>query len=51
MNTILEGFGLIKAEQVHTPMARDFVKFNAQTNMDDFNAAGGIFDFKKGATQ
>lgn len=28
INTILEGFGLLKIEQIHAPMARDYIKFN-----------------------
>lgn len=51
INTILEGFGLLMTEQIHAPMARDYIKFNGQKDMDDHNAAEGIFDFKKGATQ
>ena len=50
MNDVLESFGLIMTPDVHAPIARDYVKFNSQTNMGDTGAAGKLFDFRKAAT-
>lgn len=46
MNDVLEAFGLINIPQIHAPIARDYVKFNSQKNMENLDAAGGLFDFR-----
>jgi hypothetical protein len=45
INDVVEAFGLIKTPQLHGPVSRDYVKFNAQTDMNNLEAAGGLFDF------
>lgn len=50
MNNVLEAFGLIMNPNVHAPIARDYVKFNSQTDSDNFDAAGELYDFRKKAT-
>ena len=50
INDVLEAFGLIMNPAVHAPIARDYVKFNAQTDSDNFEAAGKLYDFRKKAT-
>jgi hypothetical protein len=50
VNNVLEAFGLIMNPNVHAPIARDYVKFNSQTDSDNFDAAGELYDFRKKAT-
>lgn len=50
INDCVEALGVNKNANLHGPIARDYVKFNGQTNMNNFEAAGDIFDFQKGAT-
>lgn len=51
MNDCVESFGVFKIDNLHAPIARDYIKFNAQTNLDDLTQAGPIFDFTQGATR
>lgn len=46
MNTAVEGLGIIVMPQFFSPIARDYEAFNAQNDNDNFNAAGGMFDFR-----
>lgn len=46
VNDIVEGFNLPKTPQLVPPIARDLFKFSAQSNPDDFNAAGDLFDWR-----
>jgi hypothetical protein len=45
INDTIEGFGVPKIEQLSPPIARDYVKFNTQTDMENTQAAGPFFDF------
>jgi len=47
MNTVVESFGLPRVAQLFGPIARDYVAFNAQTDNEKFETAGGLFDFRK----
>ena len=49
VNDILEGFNIPKVVQLAPSIIRDYVKFNEmKTDVDDVNAAGDYFDYKKG---
>ena len=50
-NDAVEALGNLKIPNMFAPIARDYVRFNNQDNLDDLNAAGDLFDFTKGATQ
>jgi hypothetical protein len=50
MNDVLGSFGIIMTPEIHSPIARDYVKFNSQTDMENLQAAGDLFDFRKAAT-
>ena len=45
VNDFIEGFNIPKIPQIIGPIARDYVKFNTQNDMDNVDAAGNIFDF------
>ena len=45
MNDCVESLGVLNIQNIHAPIARDYIKFNAQTNLDDLTQAGPIFDF------
>lgn len=48
VNEIVEAFNHPKTPQLWGPIARDYVKFNAQPNPENVDAAGALFDFRKG---
>jgi hypothetical protein len=50
-NDAIESLGMLKIADTYAPIARDYVSFNAQRNLDDITKAGPLFDFTKGATQ
>jgi len=45
MNTAAEGLGLPKLDHLYSPIARDYVAFNAQDDCENFDSAGKLFDF------
>ena len=45
-DTVLEGFNLPPIPELYAPIARDYAKFNTQSDMDDVRAAGEIFKAK-----
>ena len=47
MNTALESLGVPHIKQLHAPIARDYVAFNAQNDFENFDSAGDMFDFTK----
>jgi len=47
MNTCVEALGYIPHKHLVSPIARDYVAFNAQNDNENFEAAGEVFDFKK----
>lgn len=47
MNTAVEALGSAPHKHLRGPIARDYVKFNAQTENENFDAAGENFDFTK----
>jgi len=51
LNDTVEALGCNRFDHLHGPIARDYVAFNAQTDFENFDAAGKRFDFVKGATQ
>lgn len=46
MNTCVEALGYIPHKHLVSPIARDYVAFNAQNDNENFEAAGEVFDFK-----
>lgn len=48
MNEFIEAFNLPKIPQLAPPIVRDYVKFNEQSDPDNVDAAGDLFDFRKG---
>lgn len=47
MNTALESLCVITHKHIMPPIARDYIAFNAQTNNENYDAAGELFDFRK----
>jgi hypothetical protein len=47
MNTCVEALGYIPHKHLVSPIARDYVAFNAQNDNENFEAAGDVFDFRK----
>ena len=48
MNTVVEALGVIAKKHIMSPIARDYVAFNAQNvDNENYDAAGEIFDFRK----
>ena len=47
MNTCVEALGVVPHKHLKAPIARDYVKFNAQSGNENFDAAGECFDFTK----
>ena len=45
MNDAVEALGNVKIANTFAPIARDYVSFNAQKNLDDYTKAGDFFDF------
>lgn len=45
MNDAVEALGNLPIPDSFAPMARDYVSWNAQTNLDDISKAGPLFDF------
>jgi hypothetical protein len=50
VNDCVEALGVPNFDNLQAPVARDYIGFLGQTNMDNFKAAGGRFDITKGAT-
>ena len=50
-NDAVEAMGNLKIPNIFAPIARDYVAFNNQDNLDNVKAAGDLFDFQKGASQ
>ncbi|CDW83079.1 UNKNOWN [Stylonychia lemnae] len=48
INDIIEAYDYPRIAAMNAPIARDYVKFNEQPDSENVNAAGGLFDFKKG---
>ena len=48
VNDIIEAYDYPRVSAMNAPIARDYVQFNAQSNPEDVNAAGKLFDFTKG---
>lgn len=46
-NTSLESLGIPKHLHVSAPIIRDYVAFNKQTNPENIDAAGDLFDWKQ----
>lgn len=46
MNTAVEGLGIPKVKQLYGTISRDYVKYNEQSDYENFEAAGELFDFK-----
>lgn len=46
LNTCVEALGIPNVKQLHSPIARDYIAFNAQNDNENFEAAGDLFDFK-----
>jgi len=46
MNTIVDSLGLPKTLHLYGPIARNYVAFNSQTDNENFEAAGELFDFR-----
>jgi hypothetical protein len=46
MNTVVESMGVFTAKHLIAPIGRDYVKFNAQTDNENYEAAGDVFDFQ-----
>lgn len=44
-NTAVEALGVPNIKEMHAPIARDYVAFNAQDDFENFDAAGDLFDF------
>ena len=51
MNAAVAGLGNLPIPHIYGPIARDYVAFNAQQDMDSTDSAGSLFDPAKGATQ
>jgi hypothetical protein len=51
MNAAVEGLGNLPITHIYPPIARDYVAFNAQQDVDKADSAGEKFDPAKGATQ
>ena len=47
MNTALDGLGIPKVPELFGPIARDYEAFNAQTDNENFKAAGPLFKYRK----
>jgi len=45
-NDCVEALGVPNIKELHAPIARDYVAFNAQDDFENFDAAGDMFDFK-----
>jgi hypothetical protein len=43
INDIIDGFDIPNISELYGPISRDYVKFNAQSDMDNVKAAGDIF--------
>ena len=49
-NDCVESLGVPNIKELHSPIARDYVAFNAQNDNENFEAAGEMFDFTKTGT-
>lgn len=50
-NAAIDGLGNLPIQDLHAPIARNYVAFNAQKDMYNAESAGPMFDASKGATQ
>jgi hypothetical protein len=50
-NDCIEAFGIPDIKNLHCPISRNYIQFNSQRDMNNFDAAGPLFDFQKGATR
>ena len=46
LNTAVEALGVFTYKHLIGPIGRDYVAFNAQTENENYSAAGEIFDFR-----
>lgn len=51
LNDCIEAFGVPDIPELNAPIARDYIKFNSQNDMDRITAAGDLFDFTKPVTR
>jgi len=49
LNDVVEALGCNRIDTLHGPISRDYVAFNAQTDFENFDSSGKMFDFTKGA--
>jgi hypothetical protein len=47
INDLIESFGAVCSREAYPPMARQWVKFNEQTNPDDNTSSGPVFQMHK----
>ena len=47
-NDCVEALGVLNIDDINAPIARDYVQFNTQPDMNNFYKAGKLFDFQKG---
>ena len=47
LNVLVEGLGLPNIANLHAPIVRDHMAFNAQDDNENFAAAGNLFDFRQ----
>lgn len=47
MNAAVAGLGNLPIPHIYGPIARDYVAFNAQRDMDCTDSAGGLFEASK----
>jgi len=46
-NDCVEALGVLNIDDINAPIARDYVQFNTQPDMNNFYKAGKLFDFQK----
>jgi len=51
LNDCIEALGVPMHQNLNVPLARDYIKYNSQRDMDNYETAGPLFDFQKGATR
>jgi hypothetical protein len=47
MNDVVEGFDLPDIPQIYPPIARDYVTYNQQSDPENVEAAGEVFQVNK----
>jgi len=50
INDCVEALGVPNIKELHGPIARDYVAFNAQDDNENYASAGEMFDFKTTGT-